>query len=109
MRPTLLALTLFLLAVPSPSRAQLVAAKDGPIAYGHHHVNVSDLAAHRKFWVDALGGTPVIIGTSKAERVKFRNVLVFFTEQKADRGHQGHGGRTTSASRCPTCARRSTG
>ncbi len=82
MRPTLLALTLILLAVPSPARAQLVAAKDGPVAYGHHHLNVSDLAAHRKFWVDGLGGTPVIIGTSKAERIKFRNVLVFFTEQK---------------------------
>jgi catechol 2,3-dioxygenase-like lactoylglutathione lyase family enzyme len=74
---------------PSPSAAQLLAAKDGPIAYGHHHINVSDLAAHRKFWVDGLGGTPVIIGTSKAERVKFRNVLVFFTEQKPTGGTRG--------------------
>ena len=52
-------------------------------------MNVSDLAAHRKFWVDGLGGTPVIIGTSKAERVKFRNVLVFFTEQKPTGGTKG--------------------
>jgi catechol 2,3-dioxygenase-like lactoylglutathione lyase family enzyme len=75
--------------VPTSAPAQLLAAKDGPIAYGHHHVNVSDLAAHRKFWVDGLGGTPVIIGTSKAERVKFRNVLVFFTEQKPTGGTKG--------------------
>jgi catechol 2,3-dioxygenase-like lactoylglutathione lyase family enzyme len=75
--------------VPVTASAQLVAAKDGPIAYGHHHINVSDLAAHRKFWVDALGGTPVIIGTSKAERIKFRNVLVFFTEQKPTGGTKG--------------------
>jgi catechol 2,3-dioxygenase-like lactoylglutathione lyase family enzyme len=77
------------LLVPVTASAQLVAAKDGPIAYGHHHINVSDLAAHRKFWVDALGGTPVIIGTSKAERIKFRNVLVFFTEQKPTGGTKG--------------------
>jgi catechol 2,3-dioxygenase-like lactoylglutathione lyase family enzyme len=74
---------------PSPAAAQLLAAKDGPIAYGHHHLNVSDLASHRKFWVDGLGGTPVIIGSSKAERVKFRNVLVFFTEQKPTGGTKG--------------------
>ena len=78
-----------LLLVPVTASAQLVAAKDGPIAYGHHHINVSDLAAHRKFWVDGLGGTPVIIGTSKAERIKFRNVLVFFTEQKPTGGTKG--------------------
>ena len=85
----LVVLTLASLLTASPARAQLVAAKDGPVAYGHHHVNVSDLAAHRKFWVDGLGGTPVIIGTSKAERVKFRNVLVFFTEQKPTGGTKG--------------------
>ena len=75
--------------VPTPAPAQLLAAKDGPIAYGHHHLNVSDLAAHRTFWVDGLGGTPVVIGTSKAERIKFRNVLVFFTEQKPSGGTRG--------------------
>ena len=82
MRTFLLALVLSAALVPVPVHAQLVAAKDGPVAYGHHHLNVSDLAAHRKFWVEGLGGTPVVIGTSKAERIKFRNVLVFFTEQK---------------------------
>ena len=75
--------------VPTLAPAQLLAAKDGPIAYGHHHLNVSDLAAHRTFWVDGLGGTPVVIGTSKAERIKFRNVLVFFTEQKPTGGTRG--------------------
>ena len=75
--------------VPTLAPAQLLAAKDGPIAYGHHHLNVSDLAAHRTFWVDGLGGTPVVIGTSKAERIKFRNVLVFFTEQKPSGGTRG--------------------
>ena len=89
MRTFLAAVVSSILLVPITASAQLVAAKDGPIAYGHHHVNVSDLAAHRKFWVDGLGGTPVIIGTSKPERIKFRNVLVFFTEQKPTGGTRG--------------------
>jgi catechol 2,3-dioxygenase-like lactoylglutathione lyase family enzyme len=89
MRILFLVLALVWTLAPSPAAAQLLAAKDGPIAYGHHHINVSDLAAHRKFWVDGLGGTPVIIGTSKAERIKFRNVLVFFTEQKPTGGTKG--------------------
>ncbi len=89
MRTFIAAVVSSLLLVPAAASAQLVAAKDGPIAYGHHHINVSDLAAHRKFWVDGLGGTPVIIGTSKPERIKFRNVLVFFTEQKPTGGTKG--------------------
>jgi catechol 2,3-dioxygenase-like lactoylglutathione lyase family enzyme len=89
MRTFIAAAVSSLLLVPAAASAQLVAAKDGPIAYGHHHINVSDLAAHRTFWVDGLGGTPVIIGTSKAERIKFRNVLVFFTEQKPTGGTRG--------------------
>jgi catechol 2,3-dioxygenase-like lactoylglutathione lyase family enzyme len=89
MRIHLAALVLSAALLPFPAHAQLVAAKDGPIAYGHHHLNVTDLAAHRKFWVEALGGTPVVIGTSKAERVKFRNVIVFFTEQKPSGGTKG--------------------
>ena len=46
---------LFVLAVlvlaPAPNAsAQLLAAKDGPIVYGHHHLVVTDVAEHKKFW-----------------------------------------------------------
>jgi catechol 2,3-dioxygenase-like lactoylglutathione lyase family enzyme len=86
----LIAATLFVLALgPSPARAQLLAAKDGPIAYGHHHVNVTDVAAHRKFWVDALGGSVVTVGTSPSTIVKFRNVLVFLTARAPSGGTKG--------------------
>ena len=56
----LLVLGLFLL--PSAVSAQLLAAKDGPIVYGHHHVNATDPAAHKKFWADSLGGTVAKVG-----------------------------------------------
>jgi catechol 2,3-dioxygenase-like lactoylglutathione lyase family enzyme len=72
-----------------PVRAQLMAAKEGPIAYGHHHVNVTSVDAHKKFWVAALGGTPVKVGSSPAEIVKFPNVLVFLTARAPGGGTKG--------------------
>lgn len=76
-------------AVTAPARAQLVAAKDAPIAYGHHHVNVSSLDAHKKFWAETLGGRPTRIGDSPAEIVTFPNVLVFLTPRASSGGTKG--------------------
>ena len=46
---------LFALLPAAPASAQLLAAKDGPVVYGHHHLNVTSIDEHKKFWVDALG------------------------------------------------------
>lgn len=89
MRTCLLALVSSALLLPVPATAQLLAAKDGPVAYGHHHINASDVAAHRKFWVDGLGGAPVTLGTSPAVVIKFPNVLVFLTARAATGGTKG--------------------
>jgi predicted enzyme related to lactoylglutathione lyase len=86
---TLLALTLFVL-VPAPhASAQLLAAKDGPIVYGHHHLNVTSVDEHKKFWVTGLGGTLVKIGTNNVEIVKFPNALLFMRVQKPTGGTKG--------------------
>jgi catechol 2,3-dioxygenase-like lactoylglutathione lyase family enzyme len=70
--------------------AQLVAAKDGPIVYGHHHLNITNLDAQKKFFVDTLGGVPIKVGTNNLEIVKFPNVLIFFrTVQAAPGGTRG--------------------
>ena len=70
--------------------AQLTAAKDGPIVYGHHHVNTTNLDAQKKFFVDTLGGVPIKVGTNNLEIVKFPNVLIFFrTVQAAPGGTRG--------------------
>ena len=66
---------LFLLTMSGTASAQLTAAKDGPIVYGHHHLNVSNLDEQKKFWT-LLGGTIVKVGASPAEIVKFPNVLM---------------------------------
>ena len=67
-------------------RAQLTAAKDGPIVYGHHHLNVTNVAAQKKFFVDTLGGMPITVGTNNLGIVKFPNVLIFFREVKTAPG-----------------------
>ena len=73
-----LALALSLLAVPAS--AQLLAAKDGPIVYGHHHVNASNIEDHKKFW-STIGGTVAVVGTNKLEVIRFPNAWLFMRTQ----------------------------
>jgi catechol 2,3-dioxygenase-like lactoylglutathione lyase family enzyme len=74
----------------STASAQLTAAKDGPIVYGHHHLNTTNVEAQKKFFVDTLGGTAIKIGANNTEIVKFPNVLIFFrTVPAAPGGSRG--------------------
>src|SRR6188768_501434 len=77
------------LLLPSAASAQLLAAKDGPIVYGHHHVNATDPAAHKKFWADALGGTVMKVGTDGREVIRFPNVWIFMRTQAAKGSSKG--------------------
>lgn len=70
-----------------PASAQLVAMKDGPVVYGHHHLTVTNVEAHRKFWVDGLGGTAAKLGTTEA--VKFTNVIVLLRQGTQSGGTKG--------------------
>jgi catechol 2,3-dioxygenase-like lactoylglutathione lyase family enzyme len=82
-------LALALLAVAPSASAQLLAANDGPVAYGHHHINTSNAEAQKKFFVDALGGTAIKVGTNNLEIVKFPNVLIFFANRAPSGGTIG--------------------
>jgi catechol 2,3-dioxygenase-like lactoylglutathione lyase family enzyme len=82
-----LVFTLLVFAPASKASAQLVAAKDGPIVYGHHHLNTTNMDAQRKFFVDTLGGTVVKICTR--EIVRFPNVLIFFNPTAPTAGTRG--------------------
>lgn len=83
----LLASVLVLAGAVAPASAQLVAVKDGPVVYGHHHLTVTSVEAHKKFWVDALGGTPARLGANDA--VKFTNVIVLFRQGTPTGGSKG--------------------
>jgi catechol 2,3-dioxygenase-like lactoylglutathione lyase family enzyme len=76
-----------LLLQAGPASAQLIAAKDAPVVYGHHHVNATSVEAHRKFFVDALGGVPITIAGRGI--VKFPNVFIFLREQAPTGGSIG--------------------
>jgi catechol 2,3-dioxygenase-like lactoylglutathione lyase family enzyme len=78
---------LLMMLTPSTASSQLTAVKDGPIVYGHHHLNVTSIDAHKKFWVDTLGGTAIKMGNS--EIIKFPNVLVFLRQQAPSGGTKG--------------------
>ena len=59
----------------STASAQILAAKDGPVVYGHHHLSATSIDEHKKFWVDTLGGTAIKAGTFDV--ITFPNVLIF--------------------------------
>ena len=79
-------LPMLLFATASTAFGQLTAAKDGPIVYGHHHLNTANLDAQKKFFVDTLGGTLIKVGTGNTEIVRFPNVLIFFRATQAPTG-----------------------
>ena len=64
----------------SSANAQLL-NKQAPIVVSHYHLNVTSLEAHRKFWVDTLGGTPMKWGSSGVDVIKFPDVFLFLRVQ----------------------------
>ncbi|MDQ2899708.1 MAG: VOC family protein [Acidobacteriota bacterium] len=76
---------LFLLA--SALCAQLAAPNDKGVAMGHLHLNVSDIAAQKHFWVDLLGASPVTLG--KIEGVKVPGAIVLFNAKVPSAGSDG--------------------
>jgi catechol 2,3-dioxygenase-like lactoylglutathione lyase family enzyme len=89
MRNWLFSLSALLLAlvstVPATSFAQTLVA-DGPVIYGHHHFNTTDMAAQRQFFVATLGGKSATIGTNNVEVIEFPNVFLFFRPMQKPTG-----------------------
>src|SRR5688572_20696331 len=65
--------------------AQTIVA-EGPVVYGHHHFNTTDMAAQKRFFVETLGGTLATIGTNNLEVIEFPNVFLFFRPMQAPTG-----------------------
>jgi catechol 2,3-dioxygenase-like lactoylglutathione lyase family enzyme len=83
-----LALVIGALAVPAVSSAQVLGKDQGPIVYGHHHFNTTNMAAQKKFFVDTLGGKLRHIGSGAREQdiFEFPGVLLFFRPMQAPTG-----------------------
>ena len=71
-------LTPVALVLASPASAQLM-NKEAPVIVGHYHLNVTSIDAHKKFWVDTLGGTAMKIGD--IDVIKFPDVFLFLRVQ----------------------------
>lgn len=82
-------LALSLLTVAPSASAQLLVAEDGPVVYGHHHINATNIEEQKKFFANTLGGTAIKVGTNNVEIVKFPNVLIFFRMQAPTGGSKG--------------------
>src|SRR6202140_4494624 len=77
-----------LLFMPAVASAQILVAGEGPVVYGHHHLNTTNMDAQKKFYADTLGGTVAKIGSGdrQQEIIKFPNVLIFFRPMQAPTG-----------------------
>lgn len=60
---------------------QLTLAGGAPVVYGHHHLSVTSIDEHRKFWVDGLGGMAATLDGLPTTIIRFPNVLVFLRQQ----------------------------
>jgi extradiol dioxygenase family protein len=85
-RTAALALAGLLASVVAGPRAiahsnQLPLAAGAPVVYGHHHLNVTSIDEHKKFWIDGLGGAVATLEGLPTTIIRFPNVLVFLRQQ----------------------------
>jgi catechol 2,3-dioxygenase-like lactoylglutathione lyase family enzyme len=78
---------IFLLALISPLHAQLAVPNDAGLAFGHVHLNVSDVELHKKLWVEYFDG--VVLQKGQLTMVKFPGFLLALREQEPTDGSQG--------------------
>jgi len=82
-----IAIAALALAVPTALHAEVLAS--GPVVYGHHHLNTTNMAAQKKFYVDTLGGKLRHIGKGtdrEQDIIEFPGVLMFFRPMQAPTG-----------------------
>jgi hypothetical protein len=63
-----------------PAFPQLVSHPDAPIRIAHYHLNVTSVAAHKKFWADTLGGKAMKLGS--IDVIEFPDAFIFLRVQK---------------------------
>jgi hypothetical protein len=74
------AVVALLATVPTVRLSAQLLNDAAPIRVGHYHLNVTSIDEHKKFWVDALGGTATKVGSTEA--VRFGDVFLLLRQQK---------------------------
>ena len=70
----------FCLILLQPAAAQLLSPNEAGVTMGHVHLNVRDVAAHKKFWLEEIGATPIQLG--RLEGVQVPGLQIFFRQQE---------------------------
>ena len=70
-----------------PAQAQLATPNTNGITYGHVHLNVSDIEAHKKLWVDYFGG--VVAQEGQVTAIRLPNFVISLTEREPTGPMQG--------------------
>ena len=74
-------------AVAPPAEAQLATPNENGITYGHVHLNVTDIEAHKKIWVEWFDGK--VVREGPLTTIKLPNFLIAMTEQEPTGPTQG--------------------
>ena len=69
-----------ILLCSSSTFAQIISHPEAPVRVGHYDLNVTSIDAHKKFWVDTLGGTAMKFGN--IDVVKFPDAFIFLRMRK---------------------------
>lgn len=78
----------FLLALGAGQvQAQLAVPNEAGLAYGHVHLNVTDMELHKSLWVKHFGGTVVQKGTLTA--IRMPNMAILLSGREPTGGSQG--------------------
>ena len=71
----------------APAEAQLAAPNDAGVAMGHVHLNVNDVDAQRKFWIEQLDAVP--LKKEGLQGVKIPCMLILFRKQAPIGSNEG--------------------
>src|SRR4051794_11397909 len=71
---------LLIFAFLLPAGAQLSAPNDAGMRIGHVHLNVRNIEAHKKFWVEQIGARAIRVGS--VEGVEIPGLLLLFRQQE---------------------------
>ncbi|MFT4887932.1 MAG: catechol 2,3-dioxygenase-like lactoylglutathione lyase family enzyme [Pseudohongiellaceae bacterium] len=69
---------LFILFLPHSSFAQLATPNPAGLAFGHVHLNVSDIEYHKRLWVEHFGG--IVIEKGPLTAIKLPNLFLLLTQ-----------------------------
>ena len=75
------------LALAPVAEAQLATPNEDGITFGHVHLNVSDMEAHKKIWVDWFDGT--VVEKGPLTYIRLPNFLIALTEREPTGPTQG--------------------